>query len=136
MQGRCVLMLEDDPARVVRVRRVLHQIDSETKAAIWASTHEMVRDLSVRLPGAVLVSPDHDLIEIDHKDSGDGLLVARILASMAPSCHVIVHTSNNERGRAMMGELELGGWTCSRVLPIGDDWIENDWANEVRTRLA
>jgi hypothetical protein len=27
----------------------------------------------------------------------------------------------------MMGEFEVGGWPFHRVVPIGDDWIEQDW---------
>jgi len=31
----------------------------------------------------------------------------------------------------MTGTLELEGWVAKRVAPIGDDWIEIDWANLV-----
>jgi hypothetical protein len=32
----------------------------------------------------------------------------------------------------MTGVLELEGWVVKRVAPIGDDWIEIDWANLVK----
>jgi hypothetical protein len=48
---------------------------------------------------------------------------------------VIVHTSNGIRGDAMEGEFELAGWTCRRLMPLGDDWIEVDWRAAVRRLL-
>ena len=36
---------------------------------------------------------------------------------------------------AMIGELELAGWTYHRVPPFGDDWIEADWFRVVKRAL-
>jgi hypothetical protein len=58
-----------------------------------------------------------------------------VLAALPPCCPVIVHTSNGERATWMAGEFDLGGWEHHRVLPVGDDWIENDWQRLVRRLL-
>lgn len=36
----------------------------------------------------------------------------------------------------MMGELELAEWPCTRVLPIGAEWINEDWAVEAGRLLG
>ncbi|MEX0777855.1 MAG: cyclic-phosphate processing receiver domain-containing protein [Phycisphaeraceae bacterium] len=96
-----------------------------------------IRELEAQLPNAAVISLDHDLYSNDATapDPGDGLDVARWLAALAPSCPVLIHSSNVERANMMMGELTLGGWDCRRIAPLGDDWIETDWAVVVRQLL-
>jgi hypothetical protein len=130
-----LLMLEDCPERVERFRAVWDALVPDQPMRVWRAVPEMIRDLPVHLPIATVISLDHDLEPVDGADPGDGMEVARFLASLAPACPVIVHTSNGDRGTLMMGELELAGWKRHRVYPLGDDWIEADWRRVVRRVL-
>jgi hypothetical protein len=132
-----VLMLEDDAERVGRFTAALRRADPSLRLVVWRSARRMLGELADLLPSARLISLDHDLDPdiTAPGDPGDGLDVAKWLADRPPACPVIVHTSNGVRGDAMMGELELGGWTRRRVLPLGDDWIEVDWYRVVRRLL-
>jgi hypothetical protein len=40
------------------------------------------------------------------------------------------------RSETMAGVLELEGWVIKRVPPIGEDWIEVDWANLVSQLIS
>ncbi|HEY1190623.1 MAG TPA: cyclic-phosphate processing receiver domain-containing protein [Gemmata sp.] len=128
-----VLMLEDDRERVDRFEAVAAKLGAEL--VIWADAHRMLAELPSHLASAALISLDHDLLPLRDVDPGDGLDVAKHLATLAPACPVIVHTSNRIRGDAMMGALELAGWEHHRVPPIGDDWIEVDWFRQARRLL-
>jgi len=120
-----LLMLEDDAERMVRFRAVLAKRDAEL--VVWRDAHRMIAEVASYLPGAGLISLDHDLEPESDTDPGDGLDVAKYLANLSPVCPVIVHTSNGVRGDSMVGELELAKWKHHRVMPLGDDWIEIDW---------
>jgi hypothetical protein len=126
-------MLEDDAERLARFCPVVIRLGLEL--IVWRNAHRMLAEYQSFLPAAALISLDHDLEPEDESDPGDGLDVAKHLSALGPSCPVIVHTSNGVRGDAMIGELELGGWTFRRVSPIGDDWIEVDWFAVARRAL-
>src|SRR5262245_62012136 len=130
-----LLLLEDNAERTERFTAVWNAVAPGQPIRIWQVASEMVGDLEAHLPVAVLISLDHDLESDDGTDPGDGMDVARCLAAMVPRCPVIVHTSNGDRGTLMMGELELAGWERHRVYPLGDDWIEFDWAACVKRAL-
>ncbi len=94
----------------------------------WSVAHAMIREVEEYLPSARLISLDHDLyVPRGTLDPGDGLDVAKHLTSQSIIRPVIVHSSNSDRARMMMGEFELAHWPCTRVLPLGDTWIEDDW---------
>ena len=133
MTAPIVLMLEDDDERLARFWAVAERLDVELIS--WPDAHKMLAELSEHLASAALISLDHDLIPLRDIDPGDGLDVAKHLATLSPMCPVIVHTSNGLRGDAMIGELELAGWTYHRVPPLGDDWIEADWFRVVKRLL-
>lgn len=120
-----LLMLEDNAERLDRFRAIVAKLDVELIS--WPEAHAMIAEMGQFLHAAVLISLDHDLEPISTRDPGDGLDVARHLATLQPTCPIIIHTSNGIRGDLMEGELELAGWTYHRVAPIGDDWIEVDW---------
>lgn len=44
---------------------------------------------------------------------------------------VIIHSSNTNRAKIMIGDLDLAKWTAELVMPISDDWVENDWRTTV-----
>jgi hypothetical protein len=133
MTAPIVLMLEDDNDRLARFWAVADRLGIEI--IDWADAREMIAELSEHLASAALISLDHDLMPIHDIEPGDGLDVAKHLATLPPACPVIVHTSNRVRGDAMIGELELAGWKYHRVPPIGDDWIEVDWSRVVKRLL-
>lgn len=128
-----ILILEDDAGRVRGFHAALARVFPGMPVIVWSSAHTMIAEVADRLPRARLISLDHDLYAPDGSpDPGDGLMVAKYLASQHAACPVIVHTSNSERGNWMMGEFELGGWPCTRVLPIESGWIERDWIVEAK----
>jgi hypothetical protein len=118
-------MLEDDVERLARFEAVVVKLGVELVS--WPDANVMLMEMGPLLPTASLISLDHDLFPFRDIDPGDGLDVAKYLATLPPACPVIVHTSNRLRGDATEGELDLAGWTYRRVAPIGDDWIEVDW---------
>ena len=120
-----VLMLEDDEERLDRFEAVAVSLGVELVS--WPDANAMIAEMGPLVATAALISLDHDLIPFRDIEPGDGLDVAKYLATLAPTCPVIIHTSNRLRGDAMEGEFELAGWTYHRVAPIGDDWIEVDW---------
>jgi Uma2 family endonuclease len=132
-----VLVLEDNEERVDRFTATLRRVDPSLRLVVWRSARRMLGEMEELLPRACLISLDHDLEPDvgDPTDPGDGLDVARRLAERPPACPVVIHTSNGIRGDAMEGEFDLAGWTCRRVMPLGDDWIEADWYRVVRALL-
>ena len=134
---RNVLILEDDLGRTERFRVALKRLGTNFEMKVWRNAKKMIEELDGYLQTSILISLDHDLNPIRAgEDPGDGLDVAKFLASRTPVCPVIVHTSNISRSEAMMGELELAGWTVKRVGPIGEDWVEVDWANFVSQLIS
>lgn len=133
MTAPVVLMLEDDAERLACFRTVAARLGVDLVS--WPDAHRMIAEVGPFLPTAALISLDHDLEPTGDSDPGDGLLVAKHLATLAASCPVIIHTSNGARGEMMQGEFDLAGWTHHRVPPFGDDWIEADWFRIVRRLL-
>lgn len=133
MTAPIVLMLEDDVERLDRFEAVAAKLGVELVS--WTDANVMLAEMGPLLPTASLISLDHDLMPIRDIDPGDGLDVAKHLATLKPLCPVIIHTSNRVRGDAMEGELELAEWTYYRVGPLGDDWIEVDWYRVAKRAL-
>jgi CheY-like chemotaxis protein len=133
MTAPVLLMLEDNAERLERFQAAAVRLGVDLTS--WPNAHAMIEEVERFLPAACLISLDHDLEPTDDTDPGDGLDVARHLATRGPRCPVIIHTSNGIRGDAMVGELERTGWTLHRVAPLGDDWIEVDWFTVVKRAL-
>src|SRR4051812_34305857 len=96
---------------------------------------EMVAWLEQHLHEVALISLDHDLPLRDGEgksiDCGDGRMVADYLTQLAPTCPVIVHSSNNDCAVGMYFALERAGWPTKRVVPFDDlAWVERDWKLE------
>jgi hypothetical protein len=132
-----VLVLEDNPDRVVGFRAVLDELAPGLRMVVWFDAHAMIREVGEYLAEAKFISLDHDLeMGTSGLDPGDGLDVAKFLVSGLLVRPVIVHSSNSDRARCMVGEFGLANWPCSRVPPIGDRWIEDDWRVVVAKLLA
>jgi hypothetical protein len=131
-----ILMLEDDAERRDRFEAVVANRFRDFRLLVWQSAIRMVEEVESHLQSASLIALDHDLVEEPGQpDPGDELQAAKWLAARSPICPVIIHTSNTRRGDAMEGEFQLARWTCLRILPIGDDWIEVDWYHAARRLL-
>ena len=123
-----VLLLEDDLDRIRGFRGVIARLDPALEIVQWRSARVMACEIGEYLGRASLLSLDHDLLpDADGVDPGDGLELAKFLVSQRVVRPVIVHSSNGERATRMVGEFELAGWPVSRVLPLGETWIEDDW---------
>lgn len=131
-----ILILEDDPARLRRLNAALKVICPTTEVRVWADAKAMVREVSAVLSAARLVSLDHDLLPVEGEDVGDGLDVAKHLVTLDVRAPAIVRSSNEARSSLMVSSLRGAGWTCERVPPIGEDWVESDWVATVRRLLA
>ena len=133
-----LLMLEDDADRIHRFTTALRRIAPGLPLLVWRDAYRMSREVEAHLPSARLISLDHDLEPQpgDPPDLGDGVIVARALASHPQPCPVIIHSSNGTRSDWMAGEFELAGWSYRRVAPIGERWIEEYWRVVVRDLLA
>jgi hypothetical protein len=126
-------MLEDDADRLDRFRAAAGQLGVDLNS--WPDAFLMVAEFAQFLHTAFLISLDHDLEPTGPNDPGDGLHVAKHLATLPPACPVLIHTSNGARGDWMEGELDLASWTYHRIAPLGDDWIEVDWFRIVKRAL-
>jgi hypothetical protein len=133
-----IALLEDDAERIARFRAVVGTLRPATDVLVWRSAHAMIRDVRQHLNHTTCIALDHDLIpeSASDPDPGDGRDVARYLATLAPVCPVIIHSTNYEGAMSMKQILEDAGWTVQRVVPFGDDWIERDWREAVQTRIA
>jgi len=132
-----IVILEDNPDRVRRFVAAAEAVAPGVPVRVWRSAHGMIADLPDVLEYARLISLDHDLNRPPgDADPGCGYDVARFLGELIPCCPVVIHTSNGERGTWMEGELSRARWSYDRVYPFGDDWIETQWKDVLRARLA
>ena len=131
-----LLLLEDDSERLNRFEAVVTGLEPVPQFRVWRDAHTMIREAGPLLEATSVISLDHDLIAPEgDPDPGDGYTVAQWLTTQPVVRPVIVHSSNAERASWMAGEFELAGWRHWRVIPFGDDWIENDWRRVVRRLL-
>ncbi len=80
--------------------------------------------------------PDDPETPAAPQDPGDGLDVAKFLVTQPTPRPVIVHSSNAARATQMMGEFELARWPATRVPPLEDSWIYDDWQSVARGYLV
>jgi hypothetical protein len=126
-----VVILEDNAERLGKIRACLTDLLPDAEQIYFDSASMMISWLADHIGSVVLISLDHDLpIEGDH---GTGRQVADYLAGIAPTCPVVVHTSNEFFAPGMMGVLSDAGWPVARVYPHGDqDWVNLGWAKQIR----
>lgn len=127
--ARSILILEDNEIRLNGFLNTLARAGCKLNVKVWNDALVMIDQIDQHIDQACIISLDHDLYPADSSDTdpGDGLDVARHLATLKPTCPVIIHSSNADRSRVMQGELELAGWTCTMVGPFGDGWVQEDW---------
>jgi hypothetical protein len=132
-----VVILEDDVNRITAMRASLADVLPGLDIAVFEDAHQMIAWLGGRLGQVVLISLDHDLPLRQEPgrtvDCGTGRQVADFLASMPPTCPVIVHSSNDPCATGMFFTLKDAGWPCSRIYPSPDPaWIRDAWVARVR----
>ncbi|HVT81801.1 MAG TPA: cyclic-phosphate processing receiver domain-containing protein [Phycisphaerae bacterium] len=131
-----VLMLEDSPDRLTRFTSVLSTLAPHLHFHHWRNAHRMIRECPPYLPSCRLICLDHDLDPEGDEDPGDGLVVAKFLAPLRPACPILIHSSNADGARRMIGEFELEEITASTILPLGSDWVERYWRNRLLALLT
>lgn len=132
-----VAILEDDPNRIVEMRRCLVEILPEAESVFFQDARQMIDWLGLHLGNVILISLDHDLPLRDDDgrsiDCGTGRQVADYLAALPPTCPVIVHSSNQNCAPGMFFALKNGGWPVSQVFPHDEQkWIASAWSERVR----
>ncbi len=80
-------MLEDDADRVRRFAAALKAIDPSLPLLVWRDAYRMSREVDAQLPGARLISLDHDLEPEpgEPNDPGDGLTLVKALVGHSQS---------------------------------------------------
>ena len=129
-------MLEDDPTRLQRFFTVVREISPDLELTYWRNARRMVRESRGYLSSCALICLDHDLEPEEGEDPGDGLEVARFLAPLRLKCPILIHSSNGDRVRMMVGTFELEECQVSTILPLGADWIESHWRRRVEELLG
>ena len=135
--GDVVVILEDNADRLTAMRACLGQVLPGTQMVVFEHAQQMIDWLAQHLAEAVLISLDHDLPLRNAGggaiDCGTGRQVADYLASLPPTCRVIVHSANDACAAGMFFVLKDAGWPCSRVYACDDvAWVAAAWAEEVR----
>ena len=132
-----IVILDDTAARVTAMRAVLREVLPRVEVMAFDNAPDFIDWLPGGLGDAVLASLDHDLGPTRDRggtrfDPGIGRDAADVLAMYAPTCPVIVHSSNSLAVPGMLRVLRESGWPCSAVMPSDDlRWIPTDWREEV-----
>jgi hypothetical protein len=132
------LILEDDPLRVVAMRRVLGALMPSVAVAVFDAVPPFRAFVREHGHGLVLVSLDCDLTrpcpDYPGVERGDGRDASEFLAALPAVCPVIVHSSNYGLVPFMMQKLRDGGWETMLVTPHSDPeyaWVDGEWRGEV-----
>lgn len=136
------VILEDNDERRAAMRERLMDRFPQYSVSFFSTAAECVDHLQRHLPGVLAVSLDHDLelIPIGNGrtlEPGTGREVADFLAAQAPSCPILVHSTNAPASVAMIQELEDSGWPVYQVSPYGDlEWISERWFPTLREAMS
>tara|TARA_R110001592_G_scaffold82848_3_gene245285 strand:- start:1 stop:432 length:432 start_codon:yes stop_codon:yes gene_type:complete len=127
--GKSILMLEDDTDRIDSFSEVLHKNAHGSLLLHWCTAPTFIRGYLDRKEEPQLIALDHDLIAdtVDAPDPGDGRDVAEFLATQAPCCPILIHSTNTPCAQSMELTLRDNGWQVSRLMPMGDDRIQEFW---------
>ena len=137
-----IIILEDNADRQEAMRACLVDRFYQYEIHFFDDSAEMIRFLDEHLADAIVIALDHDL---DLKpgpegrwiDPGTGREVADFLAERAPTCPVILHTTNAPAAVGMEAVLRDAGWKTRRVVPFGDlEWIETAWFSAMRRAIV
>jgi hypothetical protein len=130
---RVIAVLEDDARRHEAMERLLSEHCAAYTTMFFDNAPDMIAWLPANLPHVALICLDHDLGPNQVRDGevfdpGTGRDVVNQLCLYAPSCLVIVHTSNYLAAPGMMLALEEAGWDVARAVPFDDlVWLTREW---------
>ena len=127
-----VAILEDSAGRIAEMHACLTEALPTFRTIFFENAFEMIAWLKGHLGEVALISLDHDLPLTDRMgkliECGDGRIVADFLASLPPTCPVIVHSSNGYCAPGMFFTLKEKGWPTARIVPYEDDkWVREAW---------
>ena len=138
-----VLILEDTPARVAAMRRVLGDLLPRCELFVFDNAPDFIKALPSHLADAALICLDHDLgpsrasVDGGRIDPGTGRDAADALAAYPAVCPVIINSTNAAAVPGMLRVLADAGWTCSAVTPFDDpQWIGTVWRSEIKVLLS
>jgi hypothetical protein len=122
-------MLEDDHERIEIFSAVLRERWPEVELRFWRTAPTFIEHYSTVAVPPLLIALDHDLFKDDplDPDPGDGRDVARFLVAQPPISPVLIHSTNSAAADSMLFALQEADWKASRISPLGEDWIEEDW---------
>lgn len=129
------LILEDNPHRTLSFQHAAETSGFSAPIRIWRIAAQMMQELPELLPGASLLSLDHDLYKLSENDPepGCGRDVANFLAAQKPTCPVIIHSTNTDAAWGMYNELTMAGWRVEIIHHLDESgWIETRWLALVR----
>ena len=136
-----IAVLEDDRGRTAAMKAALDAALPATEVAWFDEAPRMIEWLSKNLSRICLLCLDHDLGPVrvnrvgERLDPRIGRDVVDFLVTRAPSCPVIIHSSNSRAVDGMMSALEGAGWSAERITPYDDlAWV-GDWSARVKSQV-
>jgi hypothetical protein len=114
-ERKSILVLEDNERRVELMRKALASLPVDLELVVWDNARTMSKDLPKWLLKASIISLDFDLGDSTTRDPGTGMDMIQTLGRCVSSCPVLVHTSLEQEGKAMVRELRRHGWTTKMV---------------------
>jgi hypothetical protein len=136
-----VVILDDEEERRGRMVSLLSYVRPDIPIHYFDNAPDLLQALPALLSRCILLSLDHDLGPLRERagqrfDPGVGRAITEALATLAPSCPVIVHSSNAPAAQGMLNDLRYANWQTIRVVPYGDlDWIRAAWLPAVTMLL-
>ena len=137
------VLLEDDERRVARMQEVVGAEWPDATILHFDAASALIAWLERDAGPIDAILLDHDLgpsrvtTDGERWEPGDGRDVSTHLASSAPRCPVLIHSTNSAAVPVMLDHLRSAGWTVRRVVPFSDlEWISANWLPELRGLLG
>jgi len=124
------LILEDNSGRTEAFYEAANHGERQHTLRVWRIASQMINELPSYLDQATLISLDHDLYKQYDNDPepGCGRDVANYLAEQAPSCPIVIHSTNTDAAWGMYNELTSTGWKVEIIHHLDEPrWIQIRW---------
>jgi CheY-like chemotaxis protein len=134
-----IVILEDNADRCRVMQECLADRFPQYPVYCFRTAATLIEHLERSLECVIAISLDHDL-EPETRGSGDpgtGRDVANYLATRAPICPIVIHTTNAFGALGMKDVLEQAGWHTYSVSPFDDTaWIPQVWFPTMRRAIV
>jgi hypothetical protein len=136
-----VALLEDDPRRIEALCECLNGGWPGCRIDRFTDAPSMIRWLRENVGAVDIICLDHDLNDFRDADgelepAGTGREVVDELVKLAPTCPVLIHSSNAPAASGMLFALRDAGWPVRAIAPYDDlAWVEGAWSGEFRALL-